>query len=438
MRPLNRPMFRYGGPIKEGIMHGMQDGGLANNEGPRRAALVGNPIYDQTKGPDGRTKHIFPAIIGGGMAAIRALPIVYRGIRAAGAARAPGKAGFFRNLFPTGRFRTVRGKQQSPDPEFVKGDPTAFAGGTGPDKVLGLGEALKNPFLLGKAIRENPFTAFTAASAVPQTAFLAGKGVVGAAKSVPDLLKGYVEAVLPGKQFDDKEKTTEEDSTGLKKVDKFEETEPKNEAVSQEKKDQLIKDNIEENRKRYYKLMGIDKMQKGAVYDTLIDASKNIREGGPIKDQLKSGSLVSDVISSLSKNLDKSVDLKRQIDAAILQGEIKKDVMSADTMDKRLKEAKIKALDRAEKETSTAAKITKQQLDKGAITGGETAAILREDGIDYKGILPDDEFLKFKNKNKAADERDFLIQNYPTLDDGRYVIGGRLVEKRGDQVAFVI
>ena len=25
MRPLNRPMFRYGGPIKEGIMDGMQD-----------------------------------------------------------------------------------------------------------------------------------------------------------------------------------------------------------------------------------------------------------------------------------------------------------------------------------------------------------------------------------------------------------------------------
>ena len=25
MKPLNRPMFRYGGPIKEGIMSGMKD-----------------------------------------------------------------------------------------------------------------------------------------------------------------------------------------------------------------------------------------------------------------------------------------------------------------------------------------------------------------------------------------------------------------------------
>ena len=36
MRPLSRPMFRNGGPIKEGIMDGMQD---------RKAALVGDPAF---------------------------------------------------------------------------------------------------------------------------------------------------------------------------------------------------------------------------------------------------------------------------------------------------------------------------------------------------------------------------------------------------------
>ena len=71
MKPLNRPMFRYGGPIKEGVMSGIREpkknGGstLANDEGPRRAALVGNPIYP--KGPDGRTNHVLPFIIGQGL-----------------------------------------------------------------------------------------------------------------------------------------------------------------------------------------------------------------------------------------------------------------------------------------------------------------------------------------------------------------------------------
>ena len=54
--------------------------------------------------------------------------------------------------------------------------------------------------------------------------------------------------------------------------------------------------------------------------------SNQIREGGNIKDQLKSGSLASNVINALSKNLDRSVDLKKQIDAAILKGEIEKDI----------------------------------------------------------------------------------------------------------------
>ena len=69
MRTLNRPMFRYGGPIKEGVMHGIREpkrnGGsmMGNNEGPRRAALVGNPIYPQV---DGRTNHVIPAVLGAG------------------------------------------------------------------------------------------------------------------------------------------------------------------------------------------------------------------------------------------------------------------------------------------------------------------------------------------------------------------------------------
>ena len=33
MRPLNRPMFRYGGPIKEGIMNGMKEKQAINTVG---------------------------------------------------------------------------------------------------------------------------------------------------------------------------------------------------------------------------------------------------------------------------------------------------------------------------------------------------------------------------------------------------------------------
>ena len=45
---------------KRVLCHGMQDGGQANNEGPRIAALVGNPMYDLTRGCRWvETKHAF-------------------------------------------------------------------------------------------------------------------------------------------------------------------------------------------------------------------------------------------------------------------------------------------------------------------------------------------------------------------------------------------
>ena len=380
-------MFRSGGPIKEGIMDGMQD----------------------------RPGYVIGGLIPLGMAAARVLPAAVRGFKAA-RTFTPGKLGTF------GRIKDIfLPKKGLRAPMAESGEGAGFA--------------------IGSFARQNPFLALSTPSLATSAVTGVGPVALEAAKTGGKALANFL---VPGERFDpfkeggDK-KTTETDTTGLKKVDSFDETEPKSKAVSQETKDQLTADRIEENRKRYYKLMGIDKMKKGAAYDSLIDASRIIQEqGGDLKGSIKSGTLQSAIINAISKNLDKSADLKKQIDAAILKGEIEKDIKSADTMDKRLKEAQIKRLERDEKQNTTAAKIAAVQVDKGAVTGADTAAILRADGIDYTGILPDDEFLKFKKKNKGKDERDFLIENYGALDDGKYIVGGRLVEKRGNNVAFAV
>ena len=71
--------------------------------------------------------------------------------------------------------------------------------------------------------------------------------------------------------------------------------------------------------------MGIDKMKKDAAYDSLIDASKIVQEeGADLKGAIKSGTLQNQIINAISKNLDKSADIKRQIDAAILKVKLKK------------------------------------------------------------------------------------------------------------------
>ena len=67
MRILNRPMFKYGGPIKEGIMHGMKNGGLSKQF---NTGLVGDERYPQT---GGREHHGFflPALYAAGRMALR-------------------------------------------------------------------------------------------------------------------------------------------------------------------------------------------------------------------------------------------------------------------------------------------------------------------------------------------------------------------------------
>ena len=186
--------------------------------------------------------------------------------------------------------------------------------------------------------------------------------------------------------------------------------------------------------------MGIDKMKKDAAYDSLIDASKIVQEqGGDLKGSIKSGNLQAQIINAISKNLDKSADLKKQIDAAILKGEITKDIASADSVDRDLKKARIKALDRAEKQAGASGQIAEiMAKNDGVILGSQTAAILRNDNIKYDGVLQDKLFNNFKKDNPAADEIDFMIAKGKDLDDGRYVIGARLVEKKGNQVAFVV
>ena len=70
MRPLNRPMFRYGGPIKEGIMQGMKE--------PQAINTVGN---NANRDAMGREKHAFfiPFLAQAGrMALTKGIPLALR------------------------------------------------------------------------------------------------------------------------------------------------------------------------------------------------------------------------------------------------------------------------------------------------------------------------------------------------------------------------
>ena len=423
MRPLNRPMFKLGGPIKEGIMQGMQDGGLANNEGPRRAALVGNSMYDQTKGPDGRTRHVIPFIAGAGMAALRALPAIYRGFRAS-RAFAPGKLG------TTGRIK-----------EFFtpKGPLSPQVGPTGPmAKELLKGQT--TGFKIGSILRRNPLTV-----GLPAASLTAEAGV-GAAKMVPDLLRQYGNFIVPfadpfTKKGDDI-KTTE--GTGIKRGDPKDRnvgnitTKPGTAggatAKSEAEKQQINEARIQETKDKYYKLMGIDNMKKDAVYDSLIDASKAVQEeGADLKGAIKSGTLQNKIISAISKNLDKSADLKRQIDAAVLKGETEKDINKTKqtAFQEQLAFIRNNPNDPLAKKLSGATSVADNlaALADKPITSDVVQRLVESKGQAVKGQVKDDKYQKWEKSNEGKDEIDYLQDVYKgqTLDAGIYIINKKAI-----------
>jgi len=410
MRPLNRPMFKMGGPIKEGIMQGMKE--------PQAINTVGSPLAPTDA--SGRQGYALPLMFLAGQAARTALA-------------------------PLGRF--AMRKFAGPNLPMIGGKRLlTMTGGKPPPIPAGFGkeQMIFNPTGLGRYLLGSP-----EARAIGAVAKGSGK-IGGAIKKVgTSLAKSPLTVGFLGLQGfkalgpDEKPTATADDTTSqLQRVDQIgagEGTTGGSVVDDPKKKKEIDDARIEKTKKRYYELMGLDKMKKDAAYDSLIDASRIVQEqGGDLKGAIRSGNLQSQIINAISKNLDKSADIKRQIDAAILKGEIQKDVASADSIDRDLKKARIKALDRAEKQAGASGQIAAVVAKDGTISGSQTAAILRADGVQYDGVLQDKLFNNFKKDNPAADEIDFMIAKGKDLDDGRYVIGARLIEKKGNQVAFVV
>jgi len=434
MKPLNRPMFKYGGPIKEGIMKGMKDGGSLSPQ--FNTGLVGDERYPKTGGRE----HHFAFLA----------PLAFNVARTA--------------LMPLGRLAMQKALRSG----LIRGTGNTVRGGLGkfrPETAADMTNKLSfAPNKVGKYFMASPEAKFLTGAGGKASKFVAGAakglaksplGIALTAGTMTDILPGGKpfgpDKLLPnilGQRFDEQgnkipgtgifnpDTVAEGEGEGLKRVEELGAGEKK---VDPKVLKELNEDRIDRTKKRYYEIMGLDKMKKEAVYDSLINASQIIsQEGGDLKGSIKSGSLQNQIINAISKNLDKSADIKRQVDAAILKGEITKDIASADTTDKRLKEARIKALDRAEKQSGASGIIAQIIAKDGTISGSQTGAVLRADGIDYDTVLQDKLFTDFQKDNPTKDEVDFLISKGSNVPDGRYVIGARLVEKKGNEVAFIV
>jgi hypothetical protein len=416
MKPLNRPMFRYGGPIKEGVMSGIREpkknGGsmMANDEGPRRAALVGNPIYP--KGPDGRTNHVLPFVIG-------------QGLRMA--ARPFGKFVMRQMAGPVKKNLPIKNLNLN-----LKGTP--IKGGLQAERF--------SPNPIGNYFLKSPEAGLVSAIA-KGTGKIAGpvKRVATAGVKSPLTVGGGL-LYIGGKFFNKDGTPASADAIAKSKAsdggppgggDPSMFATPKETSIPQLSAEERRAKNVE----RYRDIMDIKGMNKDAAYNSLIAASQAINESGDFKGDIKSGKLINQIIQATSKQFDKPKATKDAIDTLILKGEIEKDLnKEKNALENKKTNLQIKAAEKAlagdsfdeailKKITSTSGKMP---------TGSDLAGILKATrGIDSvvldgSQVTPGGE-VKFLQE--SVNEK---IKEGTSVNPGAYVLNSKIliVDEQGN------
>ena len=317
MRILNRPMFKYGGPIKEGVMHGMRNNyqsGQLVQPGPGRPGYKGPPT----------TK--------------------------------VGMAGWLATKLPWWS-KIVKGTKDiiPKTTQVVKGVPKNLQGiftqtGTSPG-VTGSGagqQFLKNlksfpgaSKIPGWATKAKDI-AFKYPKSTAAGVLYGGPTVIGGVKQIPWSKIGQGLDPRPGwrKVFGIEDKIDEKDGTDTL-TEKITETGVPGggsgmrgtgewfAAQEAEAAKKLAQEQQNERLKSYLDMMGYDSAKKTAMSDALIDASALVQDATTEAGSLKKadwGSLINRAIQTTSKRLDKPEQIREAVGLMMTKGEIEKDI----------------------------------------------------------------------------------------------------------------
>ena len=440
MRTLNRPMFRYGGPIKEGVMDGIREpkknGGAM---GTRQAALVGDPVYPQTAGREHHKVNVVKNVLGVGTKGAAAKPgFITSQLSKLKDTKIFDKLKNFYNKNTTKipKYTTADGGimyTQTPMAQralqFAKANPKQTAAGVGVGASSGL---LEN--VVGGGLD------------------LAGRGIMQAG----DLLVSdkyfdqdkYMKENFPDGLFGGKKKTVEADELTADQLEikRLNDLLGKKDDVPivPKKTEKEIRD---EQMSKYEKIMDIKGMKKDAAYNSLIAASQLINSEGDFKGSLKDGSLISKLIASTSKAYDKPANTRDALKSLLAKAEIEKDInLTKGNASTQSITALANASGRSEKYIANAklqipnspgeAVAQLAKLNSGALTSDKVTAVISnyasENGIPFKQQITTEEKLEKVGKGKDyATVVEFV--NDLTLDpgganDGLYVVGTSVVQ----------
>ena len=425
MKILNRPMFRYGGPIKEGIMDGIREskrnGGSMSqsvqpsSDGMRPGYKGKSSVLKYIPGFNylaGQTKGIIPRIIN--------------------------------KIKPT--FKTQPGK-------VVGGDASTKAKYMSqtmpkvPFSQRAKAFVTENPYFTGAAA---PFALSTASAVAPPVASTIGSVLKSGGLQIADL--AVPDFIFDQDKYIKEKKLADQLSNKIEKKTKRTPEQIAEDKIAAAEKSRLsgiAKEEFAEKEKEkrianYRKIMDIEGMNKDAAYNSLISTSQLINQEGDFKGSIKDGSLINKIIGATSKNFDKPKQTKDAINTLILKNQ-----MAADTPSTALKDLVALGIDTPEKQemylrTKMGLPANMGAARAAAQKSGSIGANITKDAAkmmypgDYKGDILDKE--TFTERFEVASEanagrpneiitsiisQEAELKGYPP---GKYTVGDVLVE----------
>ncbi len=414
MRPLNRPMFKMGGPVKEGIMDGIRE------PEPRQNYFLGGAAAALNVGLRALAPRL-PAFLRPAGAATRTVPKL-----------GPPTAG-------TGtRIQTV-----------VPGQSVMVPGrtGVGPGTAevpLGLRETLRTI----PAISRDPLLMGLTG---PVSTGIGGKILGGAKKAASYSLTTPTGLALTELTFAPVRKTAKalfgdepeiEDQEGRKSVLPGQDPKPNvdtkvevNEQGGSAPSNQFNDDGTRKDTSVERLLKGIVKRAKAdAAADTAIEFGRKLRTGeASLKDP-------SSAIDVASEQFSKPAELQQRVDLALIENELKKQQIAAQA--KATTERALE-IERKKKELVTMGDLDRADKAGKGLTHVGTLGIAREyadlTGKKYRGSIGNDEKLAEFEKNERfkIDELGIITEQLANGDDGLYILGTRVYEKTGPIVKLI-
>jgi len=434
MRPLKRPMFRTGGPIKEGVMNGLRDGGVATTMADATMMAGGGMpnMRGRVTGPGGYAgeKNIF------GMGVAKnpdGTPVTI-----------PRRnffedASFVLNPFTKLKVASMMGKAG------IRGGKEAISSGIGslknffkgPVPARKAGEVKnrlvtteKAPFLsdkfFGQYIKgplQSTKKAFTdafgpAAGSIKDYKTAIGLGIPTTGFGAYKMYQGYKDrqkgSEAPPPPGEGGTGNVPDAVSGTRKPTKAE-----IEAKTKELEDKKLN--------RIYKLLGVDRAKRNAASKALIDMSRYIDEGG--KDVISKkniGSTISKGISAFDKRLDKVDQLKEA--AGLMQAKAEIEAMS-DPNKKKLQELQIELGEDKLRPGVNSTLISSRTIKKGALTEQETIDAVRigaaNEGSALLGSITSDQIDDGNYKGKTVID---IVTDLKPEKNGYFVIGKSIVK----------